>query len=221
HRFLFHQHARAAIHACRRSRLSGEDRTAARGRARLYFGRHFHSGSRTGRLQTMNPRNRFFAFLGLLLIIVAAYYFFSTDHSSDLVLIGTVDANQVVVSPKISGRIERLAVDEGTEVKAGDTIAVLDSQELTADRQAAEAMLASLRHQVSQTRATEEQTAGETSSGVVNAEARGRAGEAPSLQAQADLQRIQGDTRRSVTLAQQGIASQQQADQAVAQLKAQ
>jgi multidrug efflux pump subunit AcrA (membrane-fusion protein) len=126
----------------------------------------------------MNPRNRFFAFLGLLLIIVMAYYFFSTDHSSDLVLIGTVDANQVVVSPKISGRIERLAVDEGTEVKAGDTIAVLDAQELTADRQAAEAMLASLRHQVSQTRATEEQTAGETSSGVVNAQARLRAAQA-------------------------------------------
>jgi Biotin-lipoyl like len=82
----------------------------------------------------MTQRNRFFAFLGLLLIIVAIYYFFSTDHSSDLVLIGTVDANQVVVSPKISGRIERLAVDEGTEVKAGDTIAVLDSQELTVFR---------------------------------------------------------------------------------------
>jgi len=51
----------------------------------------------------MNTRNKFFAFLGLLLIIAAAYYFLSADHSSDLVLIGTVDANQVVVSPKISG----------------------------------------------------------------------------------------------------------------------
>ncbi|MFL6387297.1 MAG: HlyD family secretion protein [Terriglobales bacterium] len=169
----------------------------------------------------MSTRNRFFAFLGLLLVIAAIYYFFSADHSSDLVLIGTVDANQVVVSPKIGGRIERLAIDEGTEVKAGDTVAVLDSQELTADRQAAEAVLASLRHQVSQTRATEEQTAGETSSGVVNAEARLRAAQATLLQAQADLQRIQGDTRRSVALAQQGIASQQQADQAEAQLKAQ
>ena len=169
----------------------------------------------------MSTRNRFFAFLGLLLVIAAIYYFLSSDHSSDLVLIGTVDANQVVVSPKMSGRIERLAIDEGTEVKAGDTIAVLDAQELTADRQAAEAVLASLRHQVSQTRATEEQTAGETSSGVVNAEARARAAQATLLQAQADLQRIQGDTRRSIALAKQGIASQQQADQAEAQLKAQ
>lgn len=169
----------------------------------------------------MSQRNRFFAFLGLLLVIAAVYYFLSTDRSSDLVLIGTVDANQVVVSPKIMGRIERLAVDEGTEVKAGQTVAVLDSQELTADRQAAEALLASLRHQVSQTRATEEQTAGETSSGVINAQARLRAAEATLAQSQADLQRIESDTKRSVALAQQGVASQQQADQAEAQLKAQ
>ncbi|HZU29682.1 MAG TPA: efflux RND transporter periplasmic adaptor subunit [Candidatus Angelobacter sp.] len=169
----------------------------------------------------MSQRNRFFAFLGVLLLIAAIYYFFSTDHSSDLVLIGTVDANQVVVSPKITGRIERLAVDEGTAVKVGDTIAVLDSQELTADRQAAEAILASLRHQVSQTRATEEQTAGETSSGVLNAQARLRAAQATLLQAQADLQRIEGDTKRNIALAQQGVLSQQIADESAAQLKAQ
>jgi len=169
----------------------------------------------------LSQRNKFFGFLGLLLIIAAVYYFLSTPRSSDLVLIGTVDANQVVVSPKISGRIERLAVDEGTEVKAGDTIAVLDSQELTADRQAAEALLASLRHQVSQTRYTEEQTAGETSSGVVNAQARLRAAQATLLQGQADLQRIEGDTRRNLALAQQGVVSQQVADQSAAQLKAQ
>lgn len=169
----------------------------------------------------MSQRNRFFGFLGLLLIAAAIYYFLSADHSDDLVLIGTVDANQVVVSPKIMGRIERLAVDEGTEVQVGQTVAVLDSQELTADREAAEALLASLRHQVAQTRATEEQTAGETSSGVVNAQARLRAAQATLAQAQADLQRIESDTRRAVALAQQGVASQQQADQAQAQLKAQ
>jgi HlyD family secretion protein len=169
----------------------------------------------------VSPRNRFFALLGVLLIIAAAYYFFSTDRSSDLVLIGTVDANQIVVSPKIGGRVERLAVNEGDQVKAGDTIAVLDSQELTAQRQAARAMVASLRSQVAQTRATEEQTAGETSSGVANARARLLGAQATLAQAQADLQRIQDDSRRAIELARQGIDSQQQADQAAAQLKAQ
>jgi HlyD family secretion protein len=169
----------------------------------------------------MSARNRFFSFLGLLLVGAAIYYFVSADHSTDLVLIGTIDANQVVVSPKIMGRIERLAVDEGTEVKQGETVAVLDSQELTADRLAAKALLNSLRSQISQTRATEKQTSGETSSGVVNAEARLSAAQATLAQAQADLQRIESDSRRAIALAKEGVASQQQADQAEAQLKAQ
>ena len=53
----------------------------------------------------MSQRNRFFAFLGVLLIAATIYYFLSTDSSSDLVLIGTVDSNQIVVSPKIAGRL--------------------------------------------------------------------------------------------------------------------
>ncbi|HEY6274306.1 MAG TPA: efflux RND transporter periplasmic adaptor subunit [Terriglobales bacterium] len=169
----------------------------------------------------MSQRNRFFAFLGLLLLIAIGYYFYSTDRTSDLILVGTVDANQVVVSPKIMGRVERLAVDEGDAVKAGQTIAVLDQQELTADREAAEALLASLRHQVAQTEASEQDTAGETSSGVVNAQARLRAAQATLAQGQADLERIDSDTRRTVALAKAGVASEQQSDQAVMQLKAQ
>ncbi|PYP83375.1 MAG: hypothetical protein DMG65_24390 [Candidatus Angelobacter sp. Gp1-AA117] len=169
----------------------------------------------------MSQRNKFFAFLGVLLVAATAYYFFSTNNSSDLVLIGIVDSNQIVVSPRITGRIERLAVNEGDEVKAGQTLAVLDSQELTAEQQAAQALLASLRSQVAQTRATEEQTAGETSSGVVNAQARLRAAQATFAQTQADLQRVEADARRAIALAKQGIFSNQQADEAEAQLKAQ
>jgi HlyD family secretion protein len=169
----------------------------------------------------LSQRNRFFAFLGLLLVIAAVYYFLSTDRTPDLVLIGTVDANQVVVSPRIMGRIERLAVDEGDQVKSGQTIAVLDAQELTADRQAADALLHSLRDQVSQTRSTEESTTGETSSGVVNAQSRLSAAQATLAQAQADLQRIDVDTRRYVSLAKTGAAPQQQADTSESQLKAQ
>jgi HlyD family secretion protein len=169
----------------------------------------------------VSQRNRFFAFLGLLLLIAIGYYFFSTDRTSDMILVGTVDANQIVVSPKIMGRVERLAVDEGDVVKAGQTIAVLDRQELTADREAADALLASLRHQVAQTKASEQDTAGETSSGVLNAQARLRAAQSTLAQGQADLARIESDTRRSVALAKDGVVSQQVSDQAVQQLKAQ
>jgi HlyD family secretion protein len=78
----------------------------------------------------MSARNRFFILLGIIFVIAAAYYFFSTDHSRDLVLIGTVDSNQVIVSAQVEGRIQKLLVEEGTLVKAGDLIAVLDPSEL-------------------------------------------------------------------------------------------
>ena len=74
----------------------------------------------------MSARNKFLIVLGVILAISSTYYFFSTPRGSDLVLVGTVDANQIVVSPQIQGRILKLLVEEGTQVKQGDLIAVLD-----------------------------------------------------------------------------------------------
>ncbi len=160
----------------------------------------------------------------ILLIVVfflsAGYYFYSTDRSSDLVLIGTVDSNQVIVSPKIQGRIEKLNVDEGTQVKQGDLIAVLDSAELEADKEAAAATISSMQSKVSETRATEEATKGSTSSDVASFESRVQSVKAQLVQAQANLERTRLDTERSVSLADQGVASQQEKDRALAQLKA-
>src|SRR5205823_514677 len=105
---------------------------SARGRAVLrtrLFGPGPESFECT-RQAALSARNKFGIILGILLVLAGAYYFFFLPHSSDLVLIGTVDANQVVVSAKIPGRVERLAVDEGTPVKTGDLIAELDTAEL-------------------------------------------------------------------------------------------
>ncbi len=103
----------------------------------------------------MSARNKFFILLGIIFVIAATYYFFSTDHSRDLVLIGTVDANQVIVSAQVSGRIQKLLVDEGTPVKAGDLIAVLDPSELAAQEAAATATISSLQHKVAEMQHTE------------------------------------------------------------------
>lgn len=67
----------------------------------------------------MNARNKFLILLGVILAAATGYYLFSTPRSSDLVLIGTVDSNQVIVSPQIQGRIAKLLVDEGSQVKPG------------------------------------------------------------------------------------------------------
>ena len=76
----------------------------------------------------MNARNRVFILLGILALIALGWYFFSTQHSDDLQLIGTVDANEVVVSSRIPGRIQTLTVDEGDDVKVGQLIATIEAK---------------------------------------------------------------------------------------------
>ena len=85
----------------------------------------------------MNTRNKFLVLLGVLCVVALIYYFVSTPRSKDLVLIGTVDSNQVIVSSQVGGRITKLRVDEGTQVKQGDPIAILDPSELQAQERAA------------------------------------------------------------------------------------
>ncbi|MGA8764026.1 MAG: efflux RND transporter periplasmic adaptor subunit [Candidatus Sulfotelmatobacter sp.] len=168
----------------------------------------------------MSARNRFVILLGIIFVISAVYYIFSTDHSKDLDLIGTVDANQVIVSAQVEGRIQKLLVDEGTPVKAGDLIAVLDSSELQAQEAAASANTASLQHRVAEMQHTEESTSGSTSSDVANAQAKLASAKAQLLQAQATLDRTQSDSRRMIALAKAGVASDQDRVQAETSLQA-
>jgi len=169
----------------------------------------------------VKARNKFLILLSVLCLVALIYYFVSTPRSKDLVLIGTVDSNQVIVSSQIQGRIAKLLVDEGTQVKQGDPIAILDPSELQAQERAAAATIASLRSKVAETRATQEATQGTTSSNVVNAQARLQATRALLLQAEATLQRVQSDSQRIIELAKQGVASEQERVQAEANLKAQ
>jgi HlyD family secretion protein len=168
----------------------------------------------------MSARNRFLILLGIIFLIASAYYYFSTDHSRDLVLIGTVDANQVIVSAQVEGRIQKLLVDEGTPVKAGDLIAVLDPSELLTQQAAATANITSLQHKVAEMQHTERSTSGSTSSDVANAQAKLSSAQAQLLQAQAALDRTESDSRRTIELAKAGIDSDRERVQAETNLQA-
>src|SRR5262245_5026930 len=169
----------------------------------------------------MNARNKVFILLGVLFLGSLVFYLMTTPRGSDLDLIGTVDANQVVVSPQVSGRISKLLVDEGTKVKQGDLIATLDPAELEAQARAAAATIDALRSQVSASQATSAATQGSTTSSVANAQARLEAARAQLAQAEAMLARTESDSRRTIELAQQGVMSDQERVQAEMNLKAQ
>jgi multidrug resistance efflux pump len=168
----------------------------------------------------VNARNKVFLILGLLTVGSLIWYLVTVRPTTDLQLIGTVDANEVVVSSKIPGRIQTLTVDEGQQVKAGQLIAIIESDDLQAARKAAEATAAGQNWKLGETVETERQTRGETGSAAVNAEAQLSAAKATLAQAKANYDHQQADTSRTVALAQQGIMSEQAKDDAATSLQA-
>jgi multidrug resistance efflux pump len=168
----------------------------------------------------VNARNRVFLILGLLTVASLIWYFATVRPTGDLQLIGTVDANEVLVSARIPGRIQTLTVDEGQDVRAGQLIAIIESEDLQAARKAAEATAASQKFKLDETVETERQTRGETGSATVNAEAQLRAAQAALAQAQANYEHQQADTTRIVALAKDGIMSAQAKDDAATSLQA-
>lgn len=168
----------------------------------------------------MNARNRVFLILGLLTVGSLIWYFVTVRPSGDLQLIGTVDANEVMVSSRIQGRIQTLAVDEGSTVKAGDLIAIIQSDDLLAASKAADATVSSQNYKLREVVETERQTRGEVTSATVNAQAQVRVARAQLAQAKANLDHQEADTSRTVALARQGIASAQARDDAVTSLAA-
>jgi HlyD family secretion protein len=168
----------------------------------------------------MNARNRVFMILGLLTLGSLVWYLLTARTSGDLKLIGTVDANEVLVSAKIPGRLQQLNVEEGQTVKAGELIAIVESDDLAAQQKAAEANVQSNQFKLAETEETERQNQGEVSSASVNAEAQVKASQAALAQAQANLEHQKADTTRTVALAKQGIASDQAKDEAVTSLNA-
>ncbi len=168
----------------------------------------------------MNARNRVFMILGLLTLGSLIWYLVTARTPSDLKLIGTVDANEVLVSAKIPGRIQTLTVEEGQQVKAGQLIADIESDDLAAARKAAEATVSSNRWKLNETVETERQNEGEVSSAAISAEAQLRGARAALAQAQANLDHQKADTTRIVALAKQGIMSEQAKDDAATSLQA-
>jgi HlyD family secretion protein len=168
----------------------------------------------------VNARNRVFVILGLLMIGSLIWYLVTVRPTPDLQLIGTVDANEVLVNARIAGRIQRLTVKEGDYVKAGQVIAVIESDDLDAALKAAEATAASLRSKLNGNVETQKQNAGETQSATASAEAQVKVAEASVAQAKANLDHQQADTSRTIALAQQGIMSAQARDEQTTALQA-
>ncbi len=163
---------------------------------------------------------RFYMFLGVIFLISLGVYVYSTPRGNNIPLTGVVTGNEVLVSPQIGGRMIRLLVDEGSEVKQGQLIAELDPAELKASLDAALANVKNLEARVTGTRNTWNWTNDQTNAAVQQTEASITAVDAQLEQARANLWRDQQTFQRTQGLYQSNVASAQDRDLAEAAVRA-
>jgi len=135
--------------------------------------------------------------LSLIVCAAVAAWWVERPRPQTLVLTGTVDGNEVVVSSKITGRIVNLTVDDGQWVKAGDLIAVLDQEELRADQGAAGDAIAQARASAQQSVAQTELLQNTLPTKVRQAEAQVAQTQAQLQQAQAQVAQTQAQLRQA------------------------
>src|SRR4029079_14520567 len=99
----------------------------------------------------MNRRILIPIILALAVLAGAGWWFFgrSAGAAGQQTFSGSIEADEVDITSEVSGKVERLLVDEAATVKAGDTLIVLNADLLNAQlaqahaaAQAAEANLA-------------------------------------------------------------------------------
>ena len=105
----------------------------------------------------------------LALLLAAAC---GRGHNGTIRASGTIEATQVNVAAKTGGQILRLRVDEGSEVKPGDTIAVIDHATLDLQLRQAMAGVAVARAALDNDRRDSERTATLFASGSATAKQR-------------------------------------------------
>jgi HlyD family secretion protein len=159
---------------------------------------------------------RFFIFLGVLFLIALGLYIAYTPHEREIPLVGIVTGTDEIVSPMVTGRLERLLVDEGSSVKAGDLIAEIDPAELVAARDAASANIRMLEARLSQSNTTRSMSDETTSAGVDQASASLTSMRSQLDQARAMLQLNQVTYQRDQGLFQGGAIAAQERDTAEA-----
>jgi HlyD family secretion protein len=77
-------------------------------------------------------RRRMALLLAVVVIIALGfiYYFYKNSLDHGLTASGTIEVTDVTVSSKVVARVLEVKVDEGSQVKQGETLAVLDPSEL-------------------------------------------------------------------------------------------
>jgi HlyD family secretion protein len=152
--------------------------------------------------------------IGLALVLLAAgvAYYMLRLRAAGLMLTGIVTTHEVIVSPQIAGRIDRLLVRESDSVTRDQLLAVIAPDELRADSAyytySAEGLASQVKESEAALRLQEQQTAEQ----IRQAEATLASTAAQQAAAQADSENARLLYERSKQLLPQGIVSVEEFD---------
>jgi multidrug resistance efflux pump len=169
----------------------------------------------------MNKSRRFVLGIVVLVALVATVTAVVRSRQHDLLLIGVVDANDVVVTPRVQARLDSLLVDEGSTVKAGQLIASLESSELAAQAASVAASTSSALAQLNESRSSALQVSGTTEATLAAARARIASAKATLAREQATVAQDSADAMRTSELARTGGVSPADVERAMNTLHAQ
>ena len=150
----------------------------------------------------------------LVLLGVGVWGYTRLWRPRNLLLTGVVTTHDVVVSAQIQGQVAKLLVREGDTVQAGQLVAVIQPQELAADRAYYTSTAQSAAAQVAQAETNLRYQEAQTRDQIRQAEAGLAAAEAQVAQAQADLEQARLDYGRMQNLFTEQMIAAQQMDQA-------
>jgi HlyD family secretion protein len=159
----------------------------------------------------------------LILILVAAalgVYLWTSRRPQTLVLTGIVTTDDVQVSSQIQGRLQQLLVLQGDVVKKGQLLAVIQPQELKADRAYYLKSHQESQAQVAQAKADLEFQISQTREQIRQAEANLAMYAAQVTQGEADLEYAQLTFNRAKAMRASNVNSEQDLEQARSNLAA-
>jgi HlyD family secretion protein len=156
---------------------------------------------------------------GLIIVIalVAAggFAYRTFDRAPKTVtLTGVVTTDDVIVSPLVTARLDKLLVKEGDSVKAGELVAVLAPGELAAENAYFAHSAQGFSGQIEENQAALRYEELETGQQIRQAQATLAAVEAQKAEADANLENAQTNLKRTETLLSSGATTQQDLDQA-------
>lgn len=170
--------------------------------------------------------------VALLAAVLAGFLFYRQHRQEPLKVSGFIEADEIRVGSRVGGRVRRVAVEEGAEVRTGDPLVELDPYDLHERRAEAEALLAQRR------RTLEKLEAGYRYEEVAQAEARFdqlmanfaklehgpraqeiAAADAQLKLAQSNLELAKLQHKRAVDGNAKGVVTQDQLDEAVRTLR--